>query len=185
VGSATDFSRACRGAKDFSAACCSQTAPGLSAKSLVECPNNLANFGSRQRIENVLTVPPRLHQTIGAKARKLLRYSRLTQTERFLNRRNRFFFLNQQAKNQKPRFMRQSFQKSAGVPSAGNQRVNVEKLLLWFYSVLRLHGFTLEVGIVGCINHPASENATGRHCLFGRRRSLCPNDASSTRHASL
>jgi hypothetical protein len=29
--------------------------------------------------------------------------------------------------------------------------------------VLRLHNFTLGIRIVGCINHPAGRNATGRH----------------------
>ena len=68
----------------------------------------------------------RLHQTIGAEPSELLRNRRLTQAEYFFDLRYRLFLFDQQAENQQPRFMGQSFQEYAGLLRAADQRVDVK-----------------------------------------------------------
>ena len=61
------------------------------AEGTMQRADDVANFGARQGIENILSLTPGFNQSVGAQPRQLLRDRRLTQAEHILNLGHRLF----------------------------------------------------------------------------------------------
>ena len=99
------------------------------AERAMERLDHLAHFGPRQRVVDILAVPPSLDQIVASQPRKLLRHRGLTQPERLFDLGHRFFAGRQQAENHQPRLMRQRLEKFARLTCIGDQRIEVDLVL--------------------------------------------------------
>lgn len=81
----------------------------------------VADIEAGQRVINVLAVPPGLDQTVSAKPRQLLRHRRLAKPQHLFDLADRFFAFDQEAKNQKPYFVRQGLEEFACLARVGGK----------------------------------------------------------------
>lgn len=95
------------------------------AEGTMQRADDVANFGARQGIENILSLTPGFNQSVGAQPRQLLRDRRLTQAEHILNLGHRLF-PDEQTEDQEPSFVRQGFQEPAGLMRTVNHCVEVK-----------------------------------------------------------